>query len=138
MTKPTDARILKTDDEQRLVFGWASVSLTADGQLLTDLQSDVIYPEELEKCAYDFVLKFRAAGEMHDHAERRGVTGTLVESFVCTPEKLAAMGLQKGTAHEVGWWVGFKFDAESYARVKSGDYSMFSIQGTAERQLVEV
>ena len=34
----------------------------------------------------------------------------------------------------VGWWIGFKvLDEEVWEKVKDGTYSMFSIEGTAER-----
>jgi hypothetical protein len=57
----------------------------------------------------------------------------LVESFVVTPEKLAAMGLEQGTAPQGAWWTGFKFDDESFAKVRAGDRTMFSIKGEAQR-----
>ena len=43
--------ILKSDGDQRLVFGWASVSVTVDGEQVEDLQGDAVDPEELEKAA---------------------------------------------------------------------------------------
>jgi hypothetical protein len=43
------------------------------------------------------------------------------------------MGLAKD-ALPVGLWVGFKIDdADVWAKVKSGEYPMFSIQGKAKR-----
>lgn len=52
--------ITKSDDEKRLAFGWASVSLTADGEEIEDWQKDIIEPEELENAAYNFVLLYRS------------------------------------------------------------------------------
>lgn len=63
--------ILKSDGDQRLVFGWASVSVTVDGEQVEDLQGDAVDPEELEKAAYQYVLDFRDAGEMHDQGLRK-------------------------------------------------------------------
>ncbi len=57
--------ILKSDDDKRLVFGWASVSISDGENLLEDLQGDSIDPEELEAAAYEYVLNFRDAGEEH-------------------------------------------------------------------------
>jgi len=120
--------IAKVDEDQRLVFGWASVVETEDGSPLEDLQGDVIAPDELESAAYRFVLDSRKAGEMHERTE--GI-GRLVESFVLTPEKADALGISKRS----GWWVGFKIDDdETWAKVKKGDFRMFSIGGKARRE----
>lgn len=120
--------IAKLDDAQQMVFGWASVSQDATGALLEDLQGDIIEPEELEKAVYDFVLDEGTANEMH----RGRVKGRLVESIMVTPDKLKAMGLAYDTAPKAAWWLGFKLDADAYARVKKGDYTMFSIEGESE------
>ena len=54
----------------------------------------------------------------------------MVESFMLTPEKAEAMGLPETQA--AGWWVGYKLaDADVFAKVKDGTYSMWSIQGSA-------
>lgn len=124
--------IAKLDPDRNLVFGWASVAATVDGELLIDKQGDVIPPEELETAAYEYVLEFREADEMH----QRIAKGALVESLVATPEKVAAMGLPPGSL-PVGWWVGFKMDPATFQAVKAGKYPMFSIEGTAERVEVQ-
>lgn len=125
----TDVRVLKVEDE-RLVFGWANIAASVDGQPVVDSHSDTIPADVLEKAAYDYVLKFRDAGQMHSG----GSVGRLVESFMATPQKLEAMGLAKD-ALPVGLWVGFKIDdADVWAKVKSGEYPMFSIQGKAVRE----
>lgn len=58
--------ILKADGDQRLVFGWANVSVTVDGKQVEDLEGDVIDPEELEKAAYameDSISHWQAKAE---------------------------------------------------------------------------
>ena len=122
--------IAKMDDEQQMVFGWASVSQGSDGTLLEDLQGDVIEPAELEKAVYDFVLYEGTANEMH----RGRVKGQLIESLMVTPAKLQAMGLKSESAPQAAWWLGFKLDSDAYARVKKGDYTMFSIEGESETE----
>ena len=127
--------ITKIDDDKRLVFGWASISITADGEQLEDLQHDLIDPEDLEEAAYEFVLHFRDTGELHNPRLRK--KGKLVESCVFTAEKQKAMGIPEGTL-PVGWWIGFKIeDDEAWAKVKNGTYKMFSIEGKAKRVPVE-
>lgn len=126
-------RIQKVDEEKRLVFGWANVSVTVNGELVEDYQEDMIEPEELEKAAYKFVELYRDGGEMH---EKTGMA-VMVESIMLTEEKQAAMGIPAGTL-PVGWWIGFRVtDDDVWEKVKSGEYSMFSIGGTAVRTEVE-
>ena len=127
--------IYKADDDQHLVFGWASVAITVDGEELEDMQHDMIDPEDLEEAAYEYVLNFRDTGEEHLPGYRK--KGRLVESCVFTPEKQKAMGIPAGTL-PVAWWIGFKIDDEdTWRRVKDGTYRMFSIEGKAQREPVE-
>lgn len=124
-----EMEIQKIDDDRQLVFGWANVAIRKDGNQVVDSQGDSIDAEDLEDAAYLFNLSFRKSGEMH----RGDSKGDLVESFVVTPAKLKALGLE-GDALPLGWWVGFKVhDKDVFAKVKAGDYRMFSIQGKAKR-----
>lgn len=133
--KSKDFTIAKSDDDQRLVFGWANVARTADGQVIKDWQEDTIEPEELEKAAYEYVLNFRATGERHNPALRN--KGRLVESVVLTKEKQQAMGIPEGFIDEA-WWVGFYIDDDkAWEGIKKGDYQMFSIEGQGKREKME-
>ena len=126
-------KVMKSDDERHLAFGWANVSIRADGGLIEDWQEDIIEPEELENAAYRFVEFYREGGEMHE----RGGAAVLVESVEFTEEKMQAIGIPAGIL-PVGGWIGFKvLDEEVWEKVKDGTYSMFSIEGTAERAEVE-
>jgi hypothetical protein len=129
---PTETRIAKVDDDRHLVFGWANVSIRKDGTLITDSHRDQIHPDDLEDAAYVFNLQFRETGVMHTG----DAVGKLVESFFVTPQKLEKMGLPVD-ALPIGWWVGFYIEDDAvFAKVKTGEYSMFSIQGTALREPV--
>lgn len=126
-------KIQKVDEDKRLVFGWANIAVTVDGEQVLDYQEDMIDPEELENAAYRFVEIYRDGGEMH---QRTGVA-VLVESVILTEEKQAAMGIAAGTM-PIGWWVGFRVtDDDVWQKVKDGEYSMFSIGGKAIREEVE-
>ena len=130
-----DFKIYKADEDQRLVFGWASVAITVDGEELEDRQHDVIDPEDLEDAAYEYVLNFRDAGEEHLPGYRK--KGKLVESCVFTPDKQKAMGIPEGVL-PVAWWIGFKIDDDdTWRRVKDGTYKMFSIEGKANREEIQ-
>lgn len=126
-------QIMKSDEEKMLAFGWASVSMRVNGELITDWQGDIIEPGELEDAAYEYVQLYREGGEMHE----RGGVAVLIESAVFTEEKMQAMGIPTGTL-PVGWWIGFKvLDPEVWKKVKDGTYQMFSIEGEAERVDIE-
>ena len=121
--------IKKADEDKHLAFGWAYVSQDEGGNQTEDHSGDQLEPEELESAAYQFVELYREGGEMHE----RGGAAVLVESVVFTEEKMEAIGIPPGTL-PVGWWIGFKvLDASVWEKVKEGTYSMFSIEGEAER-----
>lgn len=129
--KATPDFVVLKSEEQRLVFGWASVSLTIDGTPVCDWQDDIIAPNELETAAYAYVLCFRDGGEEHNPLLRK--KARLVESCVFTQEKQRAMGIPPGTL-PVGWWIGFYVDDDAaWEKIKDGTYRMFSIEGTATR-----
>ena len=131
----TEFNITKADDDKRLVFGWALVSATADGQQIIDRQGDIVDPEELEEGAYEYVLNFRDAGEEHIGSLRK--KARMVESVVFTEEKLQAMGIPLGTV-PYGWWIGFYVDDDNtWELIKNGTYKMFSIEGRAIREPVD-
>jgi len=129
-----DIDIIKKDDEQQIAFGWLSVVIDKAGNVIEDSQGDVIEPEELEKAAYEFVLTSRKAGDMHQKVE--GV-GRLVESMVFTKEKQKALGIPEGVL-PVGWFTGFKvFNAETWEKIKKGEYTAFSIAGRGKREAID-
>lgn len=124
--------ITKSDNDKQYVFGWASVAKLADGTEVSDLEGDVITPDEIEKAAYEHVLDFRSTGEKHDPGLR--AKGNLIESCVFTKEKQEAIGIPLGKIPE-GWWCGYHItDQEAWAKIKSGEYKMFSVEGSGERE----
>lgn len=134
ITRPhRDFVIVKSDPVKKQCFGWASVAVSVDGVEVIDAHEHVIESAELEQAAYQFNLLHREADEDHTEA----VVGTLIESLVVTPDKLAAMGLPANALHQ-GWWVGFQLtDDKVFAKVVSGEYRMFSIAGTASMEEIQ-
>ncbi|MMZ45270.1 hypothetical protein D3C76_169760 [compost metagenome] len=121
--------IAKSVKEKQLVFGWANIAKDKNGNFPLDWDGDVTSPDQLENAAYSFVLKHRKTGERH----QGDAVGNMVESVMFTKEKMDAMGIPPGIVPE-GWWVGFHIpDAEVFAKVKSGEYEMLSVQGKAKR-----
>lgn len=127
--------IMKTDDDKRLIFGWASVAIKIDGEQVVDHQKDMIDPDDLEEAVYEYVLNFRDGGEEHIPKLRK--KARMVESCMFTKEKMEAMGIPEGIVPE-GWWIGFYVDDDdAWEKVKNGTYQMFSIEGQGVREEVE-
>lgn len=125
MSEPS--KIVKFDNELQIAFGWANVSVRKSGEQVVDSHKHAIDPDDLELAAYSFMLHSREGDEMHTEQ----VACRCVESFFVSPEKLEKMGLPSD-ALPTGWWVGFLVeDAQAWEKVKSGEYSMFSIAGSA-------
>lgn len=125
-------RIVKSEPEQQIVYGWASVA-TKDGKLVIDKQGDIIMPDDLEKAAHGFVLDHRAQGDMHmaDELGNPIRKGRLVASMVFTKQIQDVLKIDLGME---GWLVGFKVDDEGlWKSIKSGEKPEFSIGGRGKR-----
>ena len=127
MTKSIEGKILKTDDEQRMVYGWASV-VTEDGEAVVDRQGDVIEAATLVKAVNEFMEHVRVGKAMHTGEQ----VGTVVHSLPITKEIGDALGIQ---SNREGWVVAYKvFDDTVWDMVKSGELAAFSIGGRAMKE----
>lgn len=127
LTKSVEGQILKTDDEQRLVYGWASV-ITEKGEPVVDRQGDVIKADTMVKAVNKFMETIRVGKEMHSGDQ----IGVVVHSWPVTDEITKAVGIQ---SDREGWLVAFKvYDDDVWSRVKSGELAAFSIGGRAKRE----
>lgn len=114
--------LVKVDEEQRIIYGWASVTKIND-EYLVDLQDDVIPTETLVKAVNKFMEELRVGKTMHTGEQ----TGTILHSFPVTKEISQALGIQ---TDKEGWIVGYKvYNDELWKQVKSGKYAAFSIGG---------
>ena len=95
----------KSVEDKKQVFGWANVAEDEQGNTIEDYQGDSMTSDELEKTAYNYVLKFRDTGERHNPTLRK--KGKMIESIVFTKEKLQALGLPVDSL-TCCWWVGFQ------------------------------
>ena len=132
-----EGEISKVNQDKQQVFGWASIT-EINGEPVIDLQGDYIHIDEVEKSAYDYVVKSRHGGDMHARdGEKPKVIGTMIESMVVTPEKREQMGLPD--TMPTGWWVGFQVeDPDVWQMVKSGERTGFSIHGRGMREAAEI
>jgi len=122
-----EGKILKTDDEQRMVYGWASV-VTEKGEAVVDRQGDVIGADTLVKAVNEFMEHVRVGKAMHTGEQ----VGVVVHSLPITKEIGDALGIQ---SDREGWVVAYKvFDDNVWAMVKSGELAAFSIGGRAMKE----
>jgi len=120
-------RIVKADDEQRIVYGWASVA-THDGEPVVDSDGDIVPADEIEKAATAFMQDARMAKAMHDG---EGI-GEVIHSLPVTKAIADALGIESSRE---GWVIAMKIhDDATWQRVKDGELSAFSIGGTAKRE----
>ena len=126
MTK-LEGKILKSDDEQRMVYGWASV-VTENGEPVVDRQGDVIEPDTLVKAVSEFMEHVRVGKVMHTGDP----VGTIIHSFPVTKELSDALGIH---SDREGWIVAYKvYDDAVWDMVKSGELAAFSIGGRAVKE----
>jgi hypothetical protein len=127
MKKNLTGQILKTEDEQRMVYGWASV-VTENGEPVVDRQGDVIKPDTLVRAVNKFMEHVRVGKEMHTGDQ----IGAVIHSMPITKEIGDSLGIQ---SNREGWIVAFKvYDDNVWARVKSGELAAFSIGGRAIKE----
>lgn len=124
-----DATITKIDEEERIVYGFASVSEN-EGGLVTDRQGDQIETKEMVRAAHDFIRK-RQGKVMHAGK----CVGEVVESLVLRPELQKALGID---IKKIPWIIGYKVqDEDAWNDVKKGKFKGFSIGGKGKRKQVD-
>jgi len=122
--------IIKTDDEQRIVWGWASVA-TENGEPVFDVHGDHIPMEELTKASVDFMRNYRV-GKREHYGEQ---TSEVIAMLPLSKSLADALGIE--TSRE-GLIVGFKvYDDKTWTDIKSGDLPAFSIGGRGELHAAE-
>lgn len=117
--------IFKADNEKQVVYG---VVLEPND---VDLQEDWMKPEEIEKTAHFFMMNGRTIGKSHETVCK----AIPVESYIA-PVDFACKG-QYGdqTVKKGSWVIGVKvLDPSEWEKVKSGEYTGFSVGGWGKRE----
>lgn len=129
-----EGEIAKLDADKRQCFGWAS-KVKVDGRSIVDKQNDMIDINDIEDAAYRYVQNSRIGGNMHrrDSDGQPYRAAEMIESMVFTPEKIEKLGLPPDFPH--GWWIGLQVhDPDTWAEVRSGAKTKFSIHGSGVRK----
>jgi hypothetical protein len=122
----TPVQILKFDEEQRIIYGFASV-VSVNGKPLVDLHGDIISSKTMEKAATEFMLGTRKGLTMHSGEQ----TTTIVHSMPLTKEVMDALGI---SSEKEGWAIAVKVhDDQTWQDAKSGKFTGFSIGGRARK-----
>lgn len=117
--------IFKKNSEKQIVYG---VVLEPD---TVDAQEDVITAEEIEKTAHDYLQESRVVGTSHT----KPITATPVESFIAPVDFNIAGQYGPQLVLKGSWVLGVKVhDPKEWEKVKSGDYTGFSVGGLGARQ----
>lgn len=118
--------IFRVDEEERMVWGWASVAKMND-QYIVDRHGDVITPEVLAKAATSFMENVRVAKTQHMGPQ----IGSIVHSLPITKEIASALGIE---TNKEGWVIGMKiYDDQVWADVKKGLLPSFSFGGRGKK-----
>lgn len=122
---PAQIQICKADDEKQVVYG----VVLAPNEM--DLQQDWMRPEEIEKTAHFFMMNGQTIGREH---EKKSAC-VPVESYIA-PVDIQYDGQYGNQIVKKGSWVlGVKVvDPQDWAKVKSGEYTGFSVGGWGQRK----
>lgn len=120
-------QVIKVDHEQRLIFGWASVT-KVDDEYVVDRQGDWMRTETLHKAVNNFMKSVRVGKLMHQ-GER---VGDIIHSFPVSKDIMDALGFQ---TNKEGWIVGYYVENDAaWDDVRSGKYAELSIGGSAQKE----
>lgn len=131
----TGGAFIKADDDQRIVWGWASV-IEEGGKPVFDTQGDVITEADLMDAAHGFMVEARKGGILHERRDGAAIkVGEVVESMLMTRDRQAALGIDLGKS---GWLIAMKVhDDAVWGAIKEGVLKAFSIGGRGLRIPIE-
>lgn len=117
--------INKDDAEQQLVYGIVYSPGSAEDESTHDTDGDFMTAPEIEKAAHGFVKDARNIDTQHDFES--GV-GEVVESYIApTDFEIGEETITKGS-----WVLVTKASDEIWEAIQKGDYTGYSLAGTAE------
>ena len=127
------------DDSNHCLFGMAYVAKELDGKQVYDHSGEFVKEEnfeDLELATYLFNIAYRQSDIRHSCIAK----GYLIDSMVFTREKVEAMRKAEVLSGDIalGVWMGFWFpEDEDWNVIKEMESPMFSLYGTAIKELVE-
>lgn len=119
--------IFKANRVKQIVYG----VVLAPNEI--DSQNDIMFAEDIEKTAHEYLKDARVIGSVHTHQ----IKAYPVESFIA-PQDFEVHGQYGNQMVTKGSWVlGVKIDDPvEWQKVENGDYTGFSVGGFGERLTV--
>lgn len=116
--------VTKADDPQKLVYGVVYEPETEDAH------GDYMDAETIEKAAHSFMEDYQQIDKQHDFDPG---AGQVVESYVAPVDMIIGeTDIAKGT-----WVLVTKATAEMWERIQKGEFTGYSLAGTAEVEEVK-
>lgn len=112
------------DESLGIVFGWGMIT-KINGEDYFDLDEQHVTNQFMLKATSSFMEESRISNDMHTESD----IGVVVHSFPLTDEVAKSMGIFSNIN---GWMVGVKPSEDILAKFVSGEYTGFSIEGSAE------
>ncbi|WP_285012005.1 XkdF-like putative serine protease domain-containing protein [Lactococcus formosensis] len=124
-TFETEVKLLtKAEDPQKLVYG---VVYEPDAE---DAHGDFMDAETIEKAAHDFMENYQQIDKQHDFTTQ---AGKVVESYIAPTEmKIGKSTISKGT-----WVLVTKATDEMWEDIQKGEFTGYSLAGSAEVEEIE-
>ena len=117
LVQKAEATIVKANDEDRIVYGWASVA-TVNGEPVTDLHGDQVTMSFLKDLGHDLIRKTRASKWEHEGP----VKNEIVELLVFDNALQKALRIDLGRE---GLFVGIHVpDDADWQMAKSGNWEL--------------
>jgi hypothetical protein len=134
--KQLTGEIVKIDEEQGRVYGWA-YTFTKNGQQVVDHSQDVIDTPEarssLEEAFVEYVKDHRTGDLDHEQFD----VSQLIEAVFIDKAKAELMG---ASFHQEGLWVGYEFNRDTAEGLKAWNAAKtrgsFSIVGSGRRETI--
>ncbi|GED14867.1 XkdF-like putative serine protease domain-containing protein [Aneurinibacillus migulanus] len=115
--------LTKADDEQMLVYG-VVYEPSSEDELILDTHDEYMTAQEIEKAAHGFMMKAQNIDTQHDFSSG---AGQVVESYIAPADfEVSGEVIRKGS-----WVLVTKATQEIWDGIKNGEYTGYSLAGTA-------
>lgn len=124
-------RVAKVDSRLGIVFGYG-IECLQDGKKIFDTQKSYISEEEMLKSASEFAAGSRLGNDDHDYDDDDNPipAGEVLFLFPLTTEIAKALDIK---TPKTGLLIGYKPPPDILKKYETGEYTGFSIGGTAKR-----
>lgn len=120
-------KIWKVNEELGIVFGFGMICKEVKDNVAKEYY-DTDNQHVPEDVMVKAVSKYMEGARINNNGHTANDVGIVVHSFPLTEDIAKTLGI---TSNYYGWLVGVKPDADTLVKFKSGEYTGFSIEGSA-------